>query len=151
MKAIKTIFLALFLFSVYNISCAGDLASKEAENYYKEGVKLQQRGDFREAEINYQKVLIVDPFNSTWQKYIINNRGVMYGQMGDLRMAEQLFNEALAIDPGYETAKLNLGFIYEGRRSELESLKYWIGVLKIDLDSIKPKGFVVEEPKEPKK
>jgi Tfp pilus assembly protein PilF len=69
----------------------------------------------------------------------------MYAQQGDLEKAEAAFNEVLEMDPNYEPAKLNLGFIYEQRRSELESIKYWLGVLKINLDEVKPKGFVIEE------
>jgi tetratricopeptide (TPR) repeat protein len=90
-------------------------------------------------------VLLVDPYNPDWKKFILNNQGIMYAQQGDLEKAEAAFNEALKIDPEYETAKLNLGFIYEQRRSRLESIEYWLKVLNIDLDKVKPKGFVVEE------
>ena len=69
----------------------------------------------------------------------------MLAEQGFLDEAEEYFNESLKIDPNYLPAQLNLGFIYEKRRSELESIKYWLKVLNIDLDKVKPKGFVIDE------
>jgi len=141
----KWLFLSVLLFSCYGISQAGELAAKQAVNYYNDAVKDQKACNIAEANANYQKVLLVDPYNPDWKKFILNNQGIMYAQQGDLEKAEAAFNEALKIDPEYETAKLNLGFIYEQRRSRLESIEYWLKVLNIDLDKVKPKGFVVEE------
>ena len=132
----------LFYFS---LSYAGELTSQEAVNYYNEGVKAQKAANFAAADSAYQKVLLLDPYNPEWQKFILNNRAIMYAQQGDLEKAEAAFNEVLTMDPNYQPTKLNLGFIYEQRRSELESIKYWLGVLKINLDEVKPKGFVIEE------
>jgi Tfp pilus assembly protein PilF len=76
---------------------------------------------------------------------IVNNRGVMFLTKGDMSGAEECFNNALSIDPNFKPAKLNLGFIYEKRRSELESIKYWLKTLNIDLESVKPKGYILSE------
>lgn len=137
------VLLLIFLFC--NLSYAAELVSKEAVNYYNEGVKAQKAGNFAMAEINYQKTLLLDPYNTSWQKFIINNRGVMYARQGDLEKSEAAFDEALRIDPNYKPAQLNLGFIYETRRTKLESLEYWLKVLNINLTEVKPKGFVIEE------
>jgi len=137
-------FLIVLLF-YFSLAYAGELASQEAVNYYNEGVKAQKAANFAAADSAYQRVLLLDPYNPKWQKFILNNRAVIYAQQGDLEKAEAAFNDVLVMDPNYQPAKLNLGFIYEQRRSELESIKYWLGVLKINLDEVKPKGFVIEE------
>lgn len=129
----------------FSLSYAGELVAKEAVNYYNEAVKAQKAANFAVADINYQKTLLLDPNNSKWKKFITNNYGVMYAQQGNLEKAEASFNEVLKIDPNYQPAKLNLGYIYEKRRSRLESLEYWLKVLNIDLDQLKPKDFILEE------
>ena len=142
----KTMFILLVSFLCGNFVFAGELMAPEAINHFNEGVRAQQASNFETAEGHYQKALLINPNSTDLQKFILNNRGVIYAKVGDLEKAEAAFNEALRIDPNYETPKLNLGFIYEKRRSEFESMKYWLKVLNIDLDSVKPKGFVVEEP-----
>ena len=146
---LRTIFGLLFVMLFMGNSYAGEIMSKEAVNYYNEGVKLQKASNFTAADSFYQKTLLVDPYDSKWQKFILNNRGAMKAQQGSMDEAEILFNRSLEIDPAYLPAKLNLGFIYEKRRSELESIKYWLSVLKINLDDVKPKGFVLGEVQEP--
>ena len=124
---------------------AGELMSKEAEGYYNEALKLQQAGSYADADALYQKILIIDPYNPRWQSHILNNRGAILAQQGDIVNAEALFKKALEINPNYVPAQLNLGFIYDQRRTELESIKYWLSVLNIDLNKIKPKGYVLGE------
>ena len=146
---LRNIVILFFILLFSGSAFAGELISKEAVNYYNEGVKLQKASNFAMADSLYQKTLLVDPYNSKWQKFILNNRGVMKAQQGSIEEAEILFNRSLQIDPEYLPSKLNLGFIYEQRRSELESIKYWLSVLNINLDDIKPKGFVLGEVQEP--
>ncbi|MBM3245556.1 MAG: hypothetical protein FJZ15_07195 [Candidatus Omnitrophica bacterium] len=140
----KIAWLILFLLCS-NPSFAGELIGLEAAKYFDEGVKAQKGGELESAIISYHKVLVVDPNNRDWQKYIANNLGVIYAQEGGYRIAEDYFNKALTIDPLFNTAKLNLGFIYDKQRSELESIKYWLKVLNIDLGAIKPKELIVQE------
>ena len=144
-KILSLFFVLLFVGNAF----AGELVSKEAVNYYKEGVKLQKASNFAMADSFYQKTLLVDPYDPKWQKFILNNRGAMKAQQGSLDEAEMFFKRALQVDQNYLPAMLNLGFIYEQRRSELESIKYWLKVLNINLDDIKPKGFVLGEVQEP--
>ncbi|MDD2688987.1 MAG: tetratricopeptide repeat protein [Candidatus Omnitrophica bacterium] len=145
------LFLTLFLLLFYNFSYGEELIAKEAVDYYNQGVKAQNGGDLSEADTFYQKTLIVDPNNLDWQKLILNNRGIMYAERGDLKNAEIAFNEALKIDPNFSTAMLNLGLVYEMRRTRLESLEYWAQVFR--LDEKKPKNFIiaVQEPAAKKK
>ena len=131
-------------------SFAEGLMSKEATSHYNEGVKSQKASDFASANAFYQKTLALDPTDSKWQKFILNNRGAIAAQEGRMEDAEELFKKSLQIDPNYLPPKLNLGFIYEQRRTELESIKYWLKVLNINLDEVKPKGFVLGEIEETK-
>ena len=111
---LRRVFLLLMAVLFYfSLSYAGELVSKEAVNYYNEGVKAQKAANFAAAEISYQKTLLIDPNNTKWQKFILNNWAVMYAQQGDLEKAEAAFNEVLEMDPNYEPAKLILGFIYK--------------------------------------
>ncbi len=142
---LKNLICLLFSLLFLGHAFAGELISKEADGYYNDALKLQQAANFNAAETLYQKILYIDPYNLKWQVFILNNRGVMSAQQGDILNAEILFNKALEIDAHYLPAQFNLGFIYEKRRTELESLKYWLKVLNIDLDKAKPKGFVLGE------
>jgi tetratricopeptide (TPR) repeat protein len=144
-RMLRTICSFLFVLFFAGNSFAGEVISKEAVNYYQEGLKLQKASNFAMADSFYQKTLLVDPYNSKWQKFILNNRGAMKAQQGSMDEAEILFKRSLQVDPAYLPAQLNLGFIYEQRRSELESIKYWLSVLNINLDDVKPKGFVLGE------
>jgi len=136
---IKIAFLILF-FPI--MAFAGNMAADEALYYYNEGVKEQKANNLVAADTYYQKAVLLSPYNLTWQKYILNNRGVIAAKQGDIETAEQAFNEALKIDPEYEQALLNLGMIYEMRRSRLESLEYWAKIF--GFDRLKPKDFVMQ-------
>lgn len=129
----------------FSVVYAGDLIAPEAVNYFNAGIKAQKGKNYVEAEGNYKKVFIVDPNSIKWQVLIANNRGVMLAESGDLESAETQFNYALRLKPDFSPAKLNIGFINEKRRTELESIKYWLKVLNIDLEKAKPKGFVLGE------
>jgi len=140
---------ALFLLAMVlcfsGIAFCGDLISKEAAFYFNEGVKEQRMGNYDNADTSYTKIMMVDPYNTKWQPMIANNRGAMLLTRGDIAGAEECFNTALSIDPNFRPAKLNLGFIYEKRKTELESIKYWLQVLNIDLKSLKPRGYILSE------
>ncbi len=142
---IRGIFVLFFILFSFTCALSGEVISREADNYYAEGVKQQKGDNFLQADTFYQKALLVDPSNLKLKRSILNNYGAMLGQQGFLDEAEENLLESLRIDPNYLPAKLNLGFIYEQRRSELESIKYWLQVLQINLDDIKPKGFVLGE------
>ena len=136
----------LFMLLFYcNASYSEDMMSEEAVNYYNEGVNAQKAGKFQAADVAYQKTLLIDPYNPAWQKFILNNRGVMYAREGDLEEAERAFKAALKIDPKYKSAQLNLGIIYDKYRSRLEALEYWTKLFA--LERLKPKGLIIEESK----
>ena len=135
----------VFLLS-FNFSYAEQLVSKEAQNYYDEGVKAQEGSDFFNAEVFYQKVFLLDPTNPRWWKFITNNRGVILARQGDLARAEVAFKAVLKADPEYKPAQLNLGLIYDRNKPRCESLEYWAKYF--DLENLKPKDLIIEEGKE---
>ncbi len=142
----KIIALLAVLFSLSaGVLFAQELSSKEAMNYFAEGVKAQEEGDAFKAHTAYQKALLLDPGNKALKKFILNNYGVMYFKSGQAFRAETTFREVLEIDKDYYPARVNLGFIVDLKKDELTSIKYWMDVLKIDLNSLKPKDFIVEE------
>jgi len=137
-RNIVFLFLALVVFG--NFSYAGELASKEAMNYYNEGIQAQKSGNFEAAIIAYQKALLLGVGDIKYQKFIINNIGVIHANNGDLENAEAAFEEALSIDPNYETAVFNLGLIYDKEPDKIKAMQYWLKVL----EKFKPKDFIVE-------
>jgi len=139
----KILLLVILLLVFCSLSFAGELISKEAVTYYNAGVKAQKGANFVEADVNYSKALLLDPNNLTYQKCILNNRGIIFAQMGDLDQSEAAFKMALQIDPKYKPAKLNLGLINEKRRSRCESLEYWAKIF--NFEKLKPKNFVIAD------
>jgi len=130
-------------FVLCGVCFAAGLTAKEAVNYYNKGVEAQRNSNFAEADINYQKTLLVDPNNSMWQKFILNNRGVMYAQVGDPEKAEASFKAALGIDSKYKPAITNLTVIYEKRLNRCQYLEY---IAKLnEWDKIKPAKLVMSE------
>jgi tetratricopeptide (TPR) repeat protein len=138
----KIAFFALFIFLILGTrSYAGELVAKEAMNYYNEGVQAQKKGSLETAISAYHKALLLGVKDIKYEKFILNNLGVVYAQNGDLENAKVALNEALSIDPNYESAMLNLGLIYDKEPDKVKAIEYWLKVF----DKIKPKDFIVEE------
>ncbi|MDD5583917.1 MAG: tetratricopeptide repeat protein [Candidatus Omnitrophica bacterium] len=141
MRIIALTFLVLLLTSGTSFTAEKGFSSEDAVNYYNEGVKAQQSGDYNTAFNAYQKTLLLAPDNLEYQKCIRNNLGIMYFQRQEYEAAEQFFKEALIIDPDCGFAKLNLGLVYDVRKSKDESLQYWAQLL--NLEAMKPKSFII--------
>jgi tetratricopeptide (TPR) repeat protein len=82
------------------------------------------------------------PKDPGYQKFILNNMGIIYALRSVIDRAEDGFKEALSMDPNYRPAQLNLGLIYEKKKDRIEALEYWAKIF--DKDGFKPKDFVVE-------
>jgi len=143
MKYRRVLLLVVLLVAFCGLAFAGELISKEAVNYFNAGVKAQKGSNFAEADNNYQKALIVAPNDTSYQKYILNNRGCMYTQVGDLDKADAYFRAALEIDPNYKPAQLNLGLINEKRMSRCEALEYWAKLY--GWEKTKPRDLTLSE------
>jgi len=136
----NAVFFSLALLVFGNFSYAGELASKEAMNYYNEGIQAQKSGNFEAAIAAYRKALLLGVEDIKYQKFIINNIGVIYAKNGDLENAKAMFKEVLSIDPNYETAVFNLGLIYDKEPDKIKAMEYWLRIL----EKFKPKDFIVE-------
>jgi len=138
----RLLFMLAFLF-FYGTSFAGELAAKEAVNYFNAGLEAQKAKRYSDAEINYRKTVLVNPANKKWPLMIANNRGVISIELGDLDSAAEYFLAALEIDPNFKPAQINYGFVLDKTASELDSMKYWMNLLNIDLQKLKPAGLVL--------
>jgi len=142
--AVKRVLLSfIILLLSYTLSNAGELFSEHAEESFREGIKAHKAGNLPEAGALYQKALLLNPNDDVLQKHIANNHAVIVAKMGHLKEAEEMFNDIINRYPDYKAAAVNLGFIYDKRRSRLESLEYWIEVL--ELQKIKPTDYLIDE------
>jgi len=138
----KIAFFALPIFFILgNFAYAGELAAKEAMNYYNQGINEQKGGNFEAAITAYQKALLLGVADIKYQKFILNNIGTMYAKNGDFENAKAAFHEALSIDPDYKSALFNLGLVYDREPDKVKAAEYWLTVL----EKIKPDDFIVEE------
>jgi tetratricopeptide (TPR) repeat protein len=90
------------------------------------------------------ETLFDNPQEPAYQKFIINNMGVIYALRSDWKQAEQFFVAALKIDPEYRPAQLNLGLVYDKTKDQLTQLEYWAKMF--DLEAMKPKTYLMVEP-----
>ncbi len=91
----------------------------------------------------FDTVGFTDPRDPNYQKFILNNMGVIYAARDDLKRAEELFIDALSVDNSYRPAQFNLGLVYDKTKDKLFALEYWAKVF--DFDGLKPKAFVTKE------
>lgn len=134
-----------FIFGIaffINFSYAGELISKEAVNYYNEGVDAQKSGNLDAAGFAYHKSMLLDP-NPEYLKFILNNFGILEANGGNLETAEEIFGRCLSMDQKYRTTRLNLGLIYDIQPDKLKAIEYWLNLFNLDLDTKKPKGFII--------
>jgi tetratricopeptide (TPR) repeat protein len=141
LKKVLPVFLVII--GVAGFAYAEGIASREeAYKYYNEGVRAQKNGDFEKANKEYSLVMML---TSKYNKYILQNRGVMYAVRGDYASAAAAFKEVLSLDPSYMPARVNLGLIYDIQADRCTSLEYWADLL--NMEKAKPKAFVIEEEK----
>ena len=122
--------------------------SEEAINYYNEGVRAQKKGDLYNAEINYQKSILLDV---DCKKFVFNNFGVMHADKGKMHEAEIAFKEALKIDSGYNAAVSNLSLLYL-KMSKLAKdrgdVRKVLDILEKAILYLPKKSFIIEQEKE---
>jgi len=142
--AVKRVLLAfIILLLSYTVSGAGELFDQHAEESFREGIKAHKAGNFPEAGALYQKAYMLNPNNAEMAKHIMNNHAIIVAETGNLAEAEEMFKDLIKRYPDYKPAAINLGFIYDKRRSRVESLEYWIEVL--ELQKLKPTDYLIDE------
>jgi tetratricopeptide (TPR) repeat protein len=90
-------------------------AAREAKEHF-------ERGNYRDAEAIYERILAAAPNNL----YILTNLGVVRFRSGKLKLAEAAFQQAIAIAPNDAFSHCTLGIVYYSQNrfdAALESLK----------------------------
>ena len=120
-----------------NTKASFGLGETQTASYYNEGVIAQKAGKFEEADIAYDKVLLIVPGKNKrfYEKKILNNCAAMYLAQGKLDQAEATLKELLILSPNYKNALLNLGLVYDRKDDKIKALEYWMSVF--NLESIK--------------
>lgn len=95
--------------------------AQEAPFYRAKGYDAQQRKQFDQAIIYYQKAIAIDPAYPMPH----NDLGIAYEEKGWFDRAEEEYLKAIAVDPHFVDAYANLALLYE-RLGQLEkALVYW--------------------------
>jgi tetratricopeptide (TPR) repeat protein len=97
----------------------------EVDVYFKEGQKLQEAGNYKEASKSYEKTVRADPkYAEAW-----SNLGYTYRKQGYFNKAVKAYKKAIKLDPNLAEAHEYLGEAYaemgkfELAENELEILR----------------------------
>lgn len=92
------------------VSCATSSKQplKDADYYYKIGLSYLNEGNIKQAYIDFQKAIELDPKH----KEALNSLGLVYIRLEDFDKAQELFNRALTLDSNFSDAFNNLGIVY---------------------------------------
>ena len=83
------------------------LRTATAQDYFEQGLRLEEKRELHEASAAYLAALAEMP---TYVQAHVNLIGV-YGQIGDLGRAEQHYKRSIAINPAMEEAHYNFGVL----------------------------------------
>ncbi|MEK6655518.1 MAG: tetratricopeptide repeat protein [Thermodesulfobacteriota bacterium] len=101
-------------------SPGGTPVPREAEVRYKEALSAQRRGDFKGAEVLYERVLVLDPGHVR----ALNNLGVICLGQKKRERAIDLFSKAIVLKKEYVDPYYNLACLYAQTNEIDESLWY---------------------------
>ncbi len=96
--------------------------------FVQEGKEQYERGNFREAEKAYERVLLKAPSNL----YALSNLGVVRFRAGKLKLAEEAFKKAIAIAPEDSFSHCKLGAVYYSQARYDEAVNELTKALAID-------------------
>lgn len=86
------------------------------------------RGQYREAEKTYEKMLAQAPNNV----YVLSNLGVVRFRSGKLRQAEEAFRKAIEVDPKDSFSRCTLGIVYYQQGKYDEAIDELTKALTVD-------------------
>jgi len=87
-------------------------------HYSLGGNLLFQRGFYREATLEFQKAIDLEPHFAPAH----NRLGMAYAILGDFEKAEKHFKKVIELSPGIDWGYLNLGLLYELREEAARAL-----------------------------
>ncbi|GAB4538848.1 MAG: hypothetical protein Fur0020_07780 [Thermodesulfovibrionia bacterium] len=79
-----------------------------AEAHYKLGVSYMSKGEIKDAFIEFQKTINIDPKH----KEALNSLGIISARFKKYDDAISYYNRAISLDPNYSEAMNNLGVVY---------------------------------------
>ncbi|MFH1441306.1 MAG: tetratricopeptide repeat protein [Candidatus Omnitrophota bacterium] len=121
-------------------------SQQEAMDYWMKVLdlnKLKPKEFIKYSDVDEE--FLKDCTSELCKKVVFNNEGVDAAGKGELDKAEELFKSALEIDPACDIAKLNLGLVYDIKRTGSDNLDYWMKVFDVSLEVVKPKSFIIDK------
>ena len=94
----------------------------------REAREFFDRGQYREAEKTYEKMLAQAPNNV----YILSNLGVVRFRSGKLRLAEESFRKAIEVDPQDSFSRCTLGIVFYQQGKYDEAIDELTKALAVD-------------------
>ncbi|RMF86310.1 MAG: tetratricopeptide repeat protein [Nitrospinota bacterium] len=102
--------------------------SAAAEDYFQEGLALQEAGKWEEAIIAFQKALALDDQLLAAR----NNLGNLYFRLGRYEDAQREYQEAIMLDPSYAKAHNNLGNVLAVLGEEEKAIEAFQSAIALD-------------------
>lgn len=115
----------------------GPRAVKNADAHNNLGISYLKRGMLKEAYIEFQKALKLNPKN----KEVLNNLGYVEATYGKYDEAISYYKRAISIDPDFSDAKNNIGVIYLDMENWDEAVKYFQSALSSPIYSTPEKAY----------
>ena len=84
-------------------------------------IKSHFQNDLKNAEIQYKKVLDINPNNLS----ACNNLGIILTNLNNTKDAEKYYLKAIKINPNYADANYNLAGLYKSTGKIHDSIKYY--------------------------
>ncbi|MDI6752202.1 MAG: DUF2723 domain-containing protein [bacterium] len=108
-----------FVWREFNPDSKGkSMISRYADVYYGRGLDYGYKGMYKEAVLEFKKVLKHSPLHSE----AFFNLGVAYFKMGRIKEAETYFKKTLATNPAHQSARVSLDLIYQQKQQQQKSL-----------------------------
>lgn len=107
---------------------SGPALSDEQMAVAQQAKEQFEKGDYREAEKTYEKLLAQAPNNV----YVLSNLGVVRFRSNKLKLAEEAFKKAIAISPEDSFSRCTLGIVYYSQGKYDESINELTKALAIN-------------------
>jgi tetratricopeptide (TPR) repeat protein len=108
------------------------LARSRADKHFQRGLKFYFDGKPKEALIEFQETLRVNPKNAV----ALSNIGYIYYDQGDPGRALALQQQALRLDPNYANAHYGLALIYRDWENQAKAIEHFKEYIRLE-----PNGY----------
>lgn len=114
---------------------------KTKEQWFSEGCKYSEAGQYIDAIVAYENTINLDPGNAL----AYNNRGYAYFQLQNYVKALEDYNQAIFLNPGFVMTFTNRGRVYSALRKYREAIKDYNHVIALSpqhADAYTDRGYV---------